>query len=350
MPIQEMKHRWRRWVHREELRSAAVFATKQARTDQRIIWSKAFMADLADVYPLRTSNRSRSLVISMDDYAGRIARSREDPVAVYVVASHLKQFVREVLPDIARRIVLVTGDDDVSVPAGALGSAADASALLGDRRLVALFAQNLDTTHEKASAIPIGLDFHTFAVSNAEDWARGGDLLSPDVQERQLLKLRDNALPFGSRDARVFANFKVRNNPDERSRWLDHLADERFAKVRPDLIPRTALWEEMSTCQFIASPPGRGRDCHRTWEALSLGCVPIVQRFRELAPLYEGLPVWEVDGPGDITQAALEEKSKAIGWKLEAGGYDFTKLTMPWWTQYVRSQLRQDACTPQMLP
>jgi hypothetical protein len=27
---------------------------------------------------------------------------------------------------------------------------------------------------------------------------------------------------------------------------------------------------------FIPSPAGNGLDCHRTWEALYLGCVPVI--------------------------------------------------------------------------
>jgi hypothetical protein len=28
---------------------------------------------------------------------------------------------------------------------------------------------------------------------------------------------------------------------------------------------------------FVASPPGNGLDCHRTWEAMYLGVVPLVE-------------------------------------------------------------------------
>jgi hypothetical protein len=28
--------------------------------------------------------------------------------------------------------------------------------------------------------------------------------------------------------------------------------------------------------KFVVSPPGNGIDCHRNWEAIYLGCIPIV--------------------------------------------------------------------------
>ena len=37
---------------------------------------------------------------------------------------------------------------------------------------------------------------------------------------------------------------------------------------------------------FTLSPPGNGVDCHRTWEALYLGVVPIVKR----SPFFEAFP------------------------------------------------------------
>ena len=39
--------------------------------------------------------------------------------------------------------------------------------------------------------------------------------------------------------------------------------------------------------------PGFGQDCHRTWEALYLGVVPVVSRtcLTDHSDLYDGLPV-----------------------------------------------------------
>jgi hypothetical protein len=34
----------------------------------------------------------------------------------------------------------------------------------------------------------------------------------------------------------------------------------------------------LSNSQFVLSPPGNGADCHRTWEAIYLGAIPIVHK------------------------------------------------------------------------
>ena len=33
-------------------------------------------------------------------------------------------------------------------------------------------------------------------------------------------------------------------------------------------LERRALWAQYGESAFVASPPGNGFDCHRTWEAL----------------------------------------------------------------------------------
>jgi len=53
----------------------------------------------------------------------------------------------------------------------------------------------------------------------------------------------------------------------------------------PSPIPR--LQTEYA---FVASPYGNGFDCHRTWEALCLGCIPIV-KISPLDRLFANLPV-----------------------------------------------------------
>jgi len=46
--------------------------------------------------------------------------------------------------------------------------------------------------------------------------------------------------------------------------------------VREKRIPFPEYCEEMAKYKFVASPPGDGIDAHRNWEALYLGCIPIV--------------------------------------------------------------------------
>jgi len=63
--------------------------------------------------------------------------------------------------------------------------------------------------------------------------------------------------------------------------------------------------EQMAQYKFVISPPGNGLDNHRTWEALYLGCIPIVIAN----PIYDSwqLPILQVKYFSEITDRILEE-------------------------------------------
>jgi hypothetical protein len=50
---------------------------------------------------------------------------------------------------------------------------------------------------------------------------------------------------------------------------------------------------------FVISPHGNGLDCHRTWEALCLGCIVIVKKS-PIDTLYTDLPVLIIDNWSDF--------------------------------------------------
>ncbi len=80
-----------------------------------------------------------------------------------------------------------------------------------------------------------------------------------------------------SKDITLLVSFSDSTNPEER------LAARNEAKsikgsffVEPGTTPREYR-NLVSRSKFVLSPPGNGADCHRTWEALYLGSVPIVK-------------------------------------------------------------------------
>jgi hypothetical protein len=56
----------------------------------------------------------------------------------------------------------------------------------------------------------------------------------------------------------------------------------------------------VAASKYVLSPPGNGADCHRTWEAIYLGAIPIVKS--EYWPFTGmGLPVLEIPNWEDLT-------------------------------------------------
>jgi hypothetical protein len=91
---------------------------------------------------------------------------------------------------------------------------------------------------------------------------------------------------------------------DDRDRVQRELAQNPCVVFQRTKLKRIELWREKTRYAFVVSPHGNGLDCHRTWESLVLGNIPIVKRS-SIDALYEGLPVVIVDDWREIDQANL---------------------------------------------
>ncbi len=86
--------------------------------------------------------------------------------------------------------------------------------------------------------------------------------------------------------------------------------------------------------KFILSPPGAGEDCHRTWEALYLGCIPIV-RSSSINELYKDLPVVVVESFDIISKEFLYLKYIEIAEKKLQNKYNYSKLYNKYWIDMI---------------
>lgn len=85
----------------------------------------------------------------------------------------------------------------------------------------------------------------------------------------------------------------------------------------------------------MASTHGNGLDCHRTWEALLLGCIVVTKRS-SLDSLFDGLPVVLVDDWSECVEPLFLEK-----WldRYKTSHHDvWEQLDADWWLQRIRSE------------
>jgi hypothetical protein len=81
-------------------------------------------------------------------------------------------------------------------------------------------------------------------------------------------------------------------------------------------------FKKIGKYKFTASPQGNGIDCHRHYEALLAGSIPIIEKNPLMEKKYKNLPIlWTYDY-SEITQDYLIETYKAM-LKKE---YDFSAL------------------------
>jgi hypothetical protein len=264
------------------------------------------------------------------------------PLSLLPLPSLLSQFTRftqHVLNHINHPFVLVTGSADFSAPflSGSDGVLAHARTLLNNPFLVAWFAQNLDMIHPKIVPLPIGIDYHTLSQQDITEHAWGTPT-SAQRQDALLQELRCTLPPFHARPPTAIMNFKA-SGRDVRS-YVFNLLQGREGVRHVGGVQRSDLWRMYGEFSFVISPRGYGKDCHRTWEALTLGCAVIVSKDHHLRPLYDDLPVIQLEDWSSVTQENM------LLWKEEIskkwGTYRWEKLRTDFWADSVRKAAQNE--------
>lgn len=284
------------------------------------------IARSCDVFPSRLV--SDSLELNIEDY-----RDIRQNSTVYVIATQLELFFELVLPTVRVPFVLVTGDADRVLPGETIETRTVCQALLDDDRIIHWFAQNMALQHPKITQIPIGLDYHTRQGEGfkGQDHGRGPNR-SAEEQESALTAIRDCLEPIERRPPTTYVNFLFSPNK-ERARARRALKYKPFVVYERQHVSTEATWKNQGACSFVISPPGNGADCHRTWEALVLGCVPVVtQNFLE--HLYRDLPVMIVRSWREVTASSLERFKTG----MEHTTYAWDKLRLEYWRTCFRER------------
>jgi hypothetical protein len=209
---------------------------------------------------------------------------------VFVESSQLTAFVSNCLPGIREPFVLITHNGDLNVDRSFLG-------LAEDNRIIRWFAQNCILRHPKVTAIPIGLENRCHHENGV-------------IRDYQKLQYRSS-----QKTMRVLYGFTVGTNELERIPALKALRSSSIA----DSIERTNSRDyrmRLERYGFVASPPGHGIDCHRTWEALYLRTIPIVKR----SMLYDSFP--------NLPVVALDDWSDVCGWDASFLQEMYARLSM----------------------
>lgn len=200
----------------------------------------------------------------------------------------------------------------------------------------------IQTVQNKLKQFPIGMDYHTICANPSHPWlaptASPPYGITPVEQERILIEqVRDGMKPFYQRKIRIYSNVML--CPD---RFNDRITAVRtipseLISHQTSFIPRTATWNNMLEYAFVLSPFGNGMDCHRTWEALLCGCIPIVRSsiFNEL---FDGLPVLVVDKWEDISLRLLVTTVADFKDKLDNNEFTYEKLLLSYYTKMIVSK------------
>ena len=269
-------------------------------------------------------------ISSIRDLVGYSWNKLDTIPTIYVCTSAMARFV-ELMDQLPGPFILVSGDADESAPTDIFKSELDFLRFIENPKIKHWFGQNGVVPHLKFSQIPIGLDYHTMS-QGVSTW---GPQFSPLEQENLLKEIRNAASVLVNRKMKAHANFHFLMNTKfgfNRLRALEFFP-ESLVDYEPRRTDRETTWRNQSNYAFVISPWGNGLDCHRTWEALCLGCIPVLCTS-PLDPLFEGLPVYIVKDWAEVT----EETLKHVHQKFSKQTFNLERLTLKYWTEKINSK------------
>lgn len=250
-----------------------------------------------------------------------------DGTVLWVNTTHVDRFIADVLPKITGQFVLVTARENNST------AAFDLDRALAHPGLIHWFMENYEHPRDYIDAgritpLPLGLNFHKLDPGSPNQSRDMGLPAPPAVQQLDMKAIAERLPPLRDRPLKVYCNFHLnmdtflrhphaRKRADARAAARDALSGKPFVFWEPRQAPRHRVWSRHGGISFEASPRGNSIDCHRTWEALILGTIPIVAST-QMDPIYDGLPVAIVEDWSEVTQERL---------------YAWKEAFLPWFEQ-----------------
>jgi|694.fasta_scaffold142264_2 hypothetical protein len=134
-----------------------------------------------------------------------------------------------------------------------------------------------------------------------------------------------------NRNDLVYMNFNISTSPIRKFIY-EQLKDKTF--IRTEMIGNGGDYQDyllnLKKSHFVISPPGNGIDCHRNWEALYLGCTPIVLKTPFSEQIFGDMNVLLVENYAHLTEQLMIDFIN----KNENKGYN-SKLDRDHWSKII---------------
>lgn len=197
----------------------------------------------------------------------------------FVKPDFIDDFRTNVLPKINYKFKLITHDSDYPVTASHLD-------ILNNEYLETWYGMNCHIMHDKLQPIPIGM-------AN-EVWPHGDKDVIINVANKS-----------NEKKNLVYCNFDISTNYGERSAALMALRGMDYIDFESNNLSFKDYIEKLSTYKYVISPPGNSVDCHRIWESIYVGTIPICLKSIPLV-FFKDSPIMFINTWADVTKEKLE--------------------------------------------
>ena len=259
-------------------------------------------------------------------------KNRKIPI-IFIKTELLLHYVNTLLSLNNKYILITTCNDDLCVPYLEFPQyntqlVSYVTKLLEHPNMIRWFTKNPCISHSKLMPIPLGPKWqytsHNFFGEDKQPILKilNDHCIQPEK------KFKDIGLKTGL----LYFNFSIgtTDNPLIKEHKNVRRDIETLFRSKNFLYNENKNFEgyikELAIYKFCLSPPGRGVDTHRTWEALMVGTIPIMMST-SLDILFENLPVIIVKDWNEINEEFLNKEYQ----KIHKKEYDFSILYSDYW-------------------
>lgn len=234
-------------------------------------------------YPFLSSDTYFELcdyAITSKEELNDFIRTDENFISVYLLGELVNQFTKrleEIKPNSINKLIIMESDT------------AQTTEELKPALIVAeqIFSNNLVGSEKNITPIPLGLERRCYRSAGVI-----GDFSKPykvDTSNRKI--------PF-------LVAWNDQTNPNRAIYRQEFSKSSNSLIIEKRISPKT-IHTLMRRTMFVPAPAGNGLDCHRTWEALYLGCIPVVLRKEYCGD--NSWPVMVVDSWDELLSLNLKE-------------------------------------------
>ena len=154
---------------------------------------------------------------------------------------------------------------------------------------------------------------------------------------------KDDRMINGKHNKLVYNNFSL--HTDKKRRNFSSVTRESTALLLEENGIRfqqpvnfRVYYHMLPSYKFVISPEGNGIDCHRHYEALMAGCIPVIEDNHLVREKYKGCPILYTEDYSEINEEYLEEKYN----KMIDKEYDFSMLSISNYTLKQQEEIKRN--------
>ena len=227
----------------------------------------------------------------------------DDGQIIFIKTDMVPYFFNFVMPQIRNNVIILTHNSALGINERYIG-------FLNNNKVICWYAQNANFDHPRLFSIPLG-------IANLR-WTHGDIAKIDKVNEMQLQKKN-----------LVYMNFDLQTNISERTKVYDMFVDKDYV-LKGSKKSFEEYLNDLARCKFTLSPPGAGIDCHRIWESIAVGTIPIVENCHNIS-FHTKMPILVIDDWRCLSQEFLEHKYYFLCSEL----YNKSPLYLDYWIQKI---------------